>query len=67
MQTQTIPVQVPISTGNGQTVYQTVHVPIQNFGGATQLPNIVQPPMQIIPQLTQVFYNWIIISNNIVY
>lgn len=46
---QTIPVQVPISTGNGQTVYQTVHVPIQAFGSA-----LVQPQMQVIPQIPQV-------------
>nr|XP_029728523.1 polyhomeotic-proximal chromatin protein isoform X5 [Aedes albopictus] len=46
---QTIPVQVPISTGNGQTVYQTVHVPIQAIGSA-----LVQPQMQVIPQIPQV-------------
>uniref|UniRef100_A0A1Q3F424 Putative sp5 transcription factor n=1 Tax=Culex tarsalis TaxID=7177 RepID=A0A1Q3F424_CULTA len=46
---QTIPVQVPISTGNGQTVYQTVHVPIQAIGSA-----YVQPQMQVIPQIPQV-------------
>lgn len=51
MQQQTIPVQVPISTGNGQTIYQTVHVPIQSFGN--QMPQIIQPQMQIIPQYTQ--------------
>lgn len=50
--TQTIPVQVPISTANGQTVYQTVHVPVQSF--VTSMPGLVQPQMQIIPQLTQV-------------
>uniref|UniRef100_A0A336LRV1 CSON012507 protein n=1 Tax=Culicoides sonorensis TaxID=179676 RepID=A0A336LRV1_CULSO len=49
--TQTIPVQVPISLGNGQTIYQTVHIPIQMHGGAMQ--QIVQPQMQIIPQMTQ--------------
>lgn len=46
---QTIPVQVPISTGNGQTVYQTVHVPIQAFGST-----LMQPQMQVIPQIPQV-------------
>lgn len=49
---QTVPVQVPISTGNGQTIYQTVHVPLQAF--ATQMPGIVQPQMQIFPQIAQV-------------
>lgn len=50
---QTIPVQVPVSTANGQTVYQTIQVPIQalqlaNAGGGNQ-------PMQaqLIPQLAQ--------------
>ena len=51
IQPQTIPVQVPINTGNGQTIYQTVNVPIQCFGN--QFPQFVQPQMQIIPQLTQ--------------
>uniref|UniRef100_A0A1L8DIH9 Putative sp5 transcription factor n=1 Tax=Nyssomyia neivai TaxID=330878 RepID=A0A1L8DIH9_9DIPT len=49
---QTIPVQVPISTANGQTVYQTVHVPLQSF--VTQMPGLVQPQMQFIPQMAQV-------------
>lgn len=48
---QTIPVQVPITTGNGQTVYQTVHVPLQAF--AQSMPGLCQPQMQIIPQMTQ--------------
>lgn len=34
---QTIPIQVPISTGNGQTVYQTIHFPVQ-----LAAPNIIQ-------------------------
>ncbi|XP_063704871.1 transcription factor Sp4-like [Culicoides brevitarsis] len=45
---QTIPVQVPISLGNGQTIYHTVQFPIH---GA--MPQIVQPQMQIIPQMPQ--------------
>nr|CAD7572477.1 unnamed protein product [Timema californicum] len=53
---QTIPVQVPISTSNGQTVYQTFHFPAQAF--ATAIPNIVQASannqVQMIPQLSQV-------------
>lgn len=49
---QTVPVQVPISTGNGQTIYQTVHVPLQAFAG--QMPGFAQPQMQIFPQIAQV-------------
>lgn len=49
---QTVPVQVPISTGNGQTIYQTIHVPLQAFAG--QMPGLMQPQMQIFPQLAQV-------------
>lgn len=49
---QTIPVQVPMSTANGQTIYQTVHVPLQAFAG--QIPGLVQPQMQIFPQIAQV-------------
>lgn len=52
---QTIPVQVPISTANGQTLYQTIHFPVQAF--ATAIPNIIQTSgsqMQMIPQLGQV-------------
>lgn len=52
---QTIPVQVPITSSNGQTVYQTVHFPAQVFAQAG-VPNIIQQgnQMQIIPQLAQV-------------
>jgi len=60
---QTIPVQIPITTGNGQTVYQTVHVPIQNFGN--QMPQIIQPQMQIVPQFTQQVANIITPSGHI--
>lgn len=49
---QTIPVQVPISTGNGQTIYQTIHVPLSTL--AAQMPGLVQPQMQFFPQMTQV-------------
>lgn len=55
---QTVPVQVPISTGNGQTIYQTVHVPLQTLAG--QMPGLVQPQMQIFPQLAQV--KWFTVS-----
>jgi transcription factor Sp, invertebrate len=63
IQAQTIPVQVPINTGNGQTIYQTVHVPIQNFGN--QMPQIIQPQMQILPQFTQQVANIITPSGHI--
>lgn len=63
MAAQTIPVQVPITTNNGQTIYQTVHVPIQNFGN--QMPQIIQPQMQIVPQFTQQFANIITPSGHI--
>lgn len=59
---QTIPVQVPINA-NGQTIYQTVHVPVQNFGN--QIPQIIQPQMQIIPQFTQQVANIITPSGHI--
>lgn len=49
---QTVPVQVPI-TANGQTVFHTVHFPIQALG-----PNLLQAQatnqIQMIPQLSQV-------------
>jgi transcription factor Sp len=57
MQPQTIPVQVPITAGNGQTIYQTVNVPIQ-------FPQIVQPHMQFIPQMAQQVANIITPSGN---
>lgn len=63
MAAQTIPVQVPITTGNGQTIYQTVHMPIQNFGN--QMPQIIQPQMQIVPQFTQQYANIITPSGQI--
>lgn len=63
MASQTIPVQVPINTGNGQTVYQTVHVPIQNFGN--QMPQIIQPQMQIVPQFAPQFASIITPSGQI--
>lgn len=50
---QTIPIQVPISNGNGQTILQTIHVPLQSF--ASQIPGIqLQPQMQVISQMPQV-------------
>ncbi|KAL5285271.1 sptf-3.2 family protein [Megaselia abdita] len=51
---QTVPVQIPLTTANGQTIYQTVHVPLQAV--ASYVPGLMpQPPqMQIIPQFTQI-------------
>lgn len=63
MAAQTIPVQVPITTGNGQTIYQTVHVPIQNFGN--QMPQIIQPQMQLVPQFQPQYANIITPSGQI--
>lgn len=45
---QTVPVQIPITTANGQTVYQTVHMPLSSLAG--QIPGLMQPQMQILPQ-----------------
>ncbi|XP_050307335.1 transcription factor Sp4-like isoform X2 [Anthonomus grandis grandis] len=51
---QTIPVQVPISSGNGQTIYQTIHFPVQ-FAAASAVPNIIQAAQpQIIPQIANI-------------
>ncbi|XP_075151620.1 sp1-like factor for pairing sensitive-silencing [Haematobia irritans] len=61
--TTTVAVQVPIQTANGQTIYQTVHVPVQQLTGggaggisATNLmPTTQHMTMpQIIPQYTQI-------------
>jgi len=54
---QSIPVQIPIATSNGQTIIQTVHIPIQTL--ATAMPNagglIQGGQLQIIqPQMAQV-------------
>lgn len=32
-QTTVVPMQVPVPTASGQTLYQTIHVPIQSIGG----------------------------------
>lgn len=53
---QTIPVQIPISTATGQTIYQTVHFPFQAF--TTSLPNVIQTSaslgqVQMVPQIPQ--------------
>lgn len=48
---QTIPIQVPISSGNGQTIYQTIHFPVQL--ATTAVPNIIQA-QHIMPQLANI-------------
>ncbi|ODN05554.1 Transcription factor Sp4, partial [Orchesella cincta] len=60
---QTIPVQIPIATSNGQTIIQTVHIPIQTVATAMpqagglaggQLIQTAGGQFQLIqPQLTQ--------------
>ncbi|XP_037564019.1 transcription factor Sp3-like isoform X3 [Dermacentor silvarum] len=63
---QTIPVQVPISTGNGQTMFQTIHVPIQTLqavatpqgnmlasGQQLATAQVVQQLAQMQPQMAQ--------------
>lgn len=55
---QTIPVQIPIATSNGQTIIQTVHIPIQTVATAMpQAGGLIQTggQFQIIqPQIAQV-------------
>lgn len=46
---QTVPVQVPVTASNGQTVYQTVHFPVQALSSVFNMPTT-----QMIPQITQV-------------
>ena len=50
-QTATISVQVPVSTANGQTVYQTLQLPVQMISSA--LPGLMQggTQMQVLSQL----------------
>ncbi len=51
-QMDTIPVQMPVLTTNGQTVYQTLQLPVQVVFSA--LPGLMQgagAPMQVISQL----------------
>lgn len=53
---QTVPVQVPISSANGQTIYQTVHFPLHAFA-SNGLPGLFQTasqPVQMLPGLTSV-------------
>lgn len=56
-QAATISVQVPVSTANGQTVYQTLQLPVQMISSG--MPGLVQSgtQMQVLQQLTQVGTN----------
>lgn len=45
---QTVPVQVPVTASNGQTIYQTVHFPVQALSSVFNVP-----ATQMIPQITQ--------------
>ena len=47
---QSIPIQIPISTSNGQTVYQTIHLPLQTLQ-AISAGNVTA---QVVPQMSQV-------------
>ncbi|KAK9869483.1 hypothetical protein WA026_003237 [Henosepilachna vigintioctopunctata] len=49
---QSIPIQVPISSQNGQTIYQTIHFPVQ-LTTAAAVPNIIQA-QQIVPQMANI-------------
>ncbi|XP_064475216.1 specificity protein transcription factor 3-like [Ornithodoros turicata] len=52
---QTLPVQVPISTANGQTVFQTIHVPVQTVQtvAAPQGNMLAAPGQPITAQVVQ--------------
>lgn len=43
---------MPISSGNGQTIYQTIHFPVQLAATAT-MPNIIQA-QHIMPQMASI-------------
>ncbi|KAL6417831.1 hypothetical protein ACFW04_012498 [Cataglyphis niger] len=53
---QTVPVQVPVTANNGQTVYQTVHFPVQALSSVLNMPATQMIPqiMQQIPQVAQI-------------
>ncbi|XP_050444568.1 transcription factor Sp4-like [Cataglyphis hispanica] len=53
---QTVPVQVPVTANNGQTVYQTVHFPVQALSSVLNMPTTQMIPqiMQQIPQVAQI-------------
>jgi transcription factor Sp len=59
---QTIPVQA-ISTQNGQTILQTIHLPIQALQ-SLNAGNIQHLTAQVLPQMQQVLYNHQVNSYN---
>ncbi|EDW24406.1 GL24133 [Drosophila persimilis] len=63
VQQQTVAVQIPVQTAGGQTIYQTVHVPVQaapsglsNLMQAQSMamPSAATSQMQMIPQFAQI-------------
>lgn len=50
---QTIPVQIPISTANGQTIYQTIQLPLSALQAVASGGNMQQITAQVMPQMTQ--------------
>ncbi|XP_019698712.1 transcription factor Sp4-like isoform X2 [Harpegnathos saltator] len=46
---QAVPVQVPVTASNGQTIFQTVHFPLQTLSNIFNVPTATQ----MIPQITQ--------------
>ena len=53
MQQTTIPMQIPVQTANGQTILQTVHVPIQTLGMGGMSNVLGQPMLHQLAGLTQ--------------
>ncbi|EGI68786.1 Transcription factor Sp4 [Acromyrmex echinatior] len=53
---QAVPVQLPVTANNGQTVYQTVHLPVQSLSSVFNMPTTQMIPqiMQQIPQVAQI-------------
>lgn len=47
----TVPIQVPAQSANGQTIYHTVHFPIQALSNVFNMPTT-----QMIPQIAQVSF-----------
>ena len=53
---QTVAVQVPMLMANGHTIFHTAYIPLQVL--TDQIPGLVQPQMQVFPQMTtQVYCN----------
>jgi len=52
-QQQTIPVQIPISSANGQTIFQTIQLPLSALQAVTGGGNVQHITAQVMPQMTQ--------------